>query len=69
MDTQLLKQKKKKFVASPKFIGEELQPQEIAMVTWDLKAIAWKNWKLKKIASKAKDECVLLLQNHLMKKI
>jgi hypothetical protein len=39
------------------------------MVTWDLKAIAWKNWKLKKIASKAKDECVLLLQNHLMKKI
>jgi hypothetical protein len=40
MDTQLPKQKKKRFVALPKFIGEELQPQEIAMVTRDLKVIA-----------------------------
>jgi hypothetical protein len=36
MDTQknlLPKQKMKRFVALPKSIGEELQPQEIAMVT------------------------------------
>jgi hypothetical protein len=37
---KLTKEKKKIFVALPKFIGEELQPQEIVMVTGGLRPIA-----------------------------